>query len=136
MIEADPHGTNPHAPGAKLDSGKILAWLCISGFSRALAEVAKVTTKGAEKYTPNGWMSVPDGEHRYMDAMARHLLALGRGEVFDTDPNTADCRHKAQVAWNALASLELELRAQEATDDLIDAIDARQRIVPRFPVGS
>lgn len=133
MIEADPHGTNPHAPGAKLDAGKILPWLCISGFSRAIAEVAKVTTKGAEKYTPNGWMTVPDGEHRYMDAFARHMLAIGKGEIFDKDTG---CMHKAQMAWNILASLELELRAQEATDDLIGAIDARQCIVPRIPVGS
>lgn len=105
--ESDPHGVDPHSPGAKLDAGKVLPWLCISGFSHALAAVAEVTTKGARKYTPNGWVSVPDGEQRYMEAFGRHMLALGRGEKIDAD---TQCLHKAQMIWNLLASLELELR--------------------------
>lgn len=82
-------------------------WLMISGFSNALAAVADVTTKGAEKYTPGGWQHVADGQARYMEAFGRHLMALGRGEVNDKDTG---CLHKAQMAWNLLASLELELR--------------------------
>lgn len=108
--EADPEGRDRHQPGAKLDAGKVLPWLCISGFSRALAAVAHVTTVGATKYTPNGWASVPNGEQRYMEAFGRHLLALGRGEQVDAD---TDCLHKAQMIWNLLASLELELREAE-----------------------
>lgn len=105
--EKDPNGLDQHAPGAKLDAGKVMPWLCVAGFSRALAAVADVTTKGARKYTPNGWANVDQGEHRYMEAAMRHLLALGRGEQFDADTG---CMHKAQIAWNLLASLELELR--------------------------
>jgi len=108
--ESDPHGIDQHAPGAKLDNGKVMPWLCFSGFSRALAAVADVTSKGARKYTPNGWMSVPDGEARYMEAFARHMLALGRGETIDPDTG---CMHKAQMIWNLLASMELEMRAAE-----------------------
>ncbi len=105
--ESDPNGKDPHAPGAKLDSGKTLPWLFFSGFSNALSEVADVTTVGAKKYTPNGWQEVPDGETRYMEAFGRHMLALGRGETHDWDTG---CMHKAQMIWNLLASLELELR--------------------------
>ena len=105
--EFDPNGTDPHTPGAKLDAGKIRPWLCITGFSRALAAVADVTTKGAIKYTPNGWQNVPGGQERYMEAFSRHMLALARGEQFDADTG---CLHKAQMVWNLLASLELELR--------------------------
>jgi hypothetical protein len=108
QVEADPHGIAQHAPGAKLDVGKMRAWLCIAGFSHALSAVADVTTKGAVKYTPNGWEEVPDGEARYLDAFARHALAFGRGEQIDAD---TQCLHKAQMIWNLLASLELELRA-------------------------
>lgn len=108
MQELDPNGKNQHEPGAKLDNGKILPWLCISGFANALKAVADVTTKGATKYTPNGWTSVPNGQERYMEAFARHALALASGETIDTDTG---CMHKAQMAWNILASLELELRA-------------------------
>ena len=112
MNETDPNGIDQHAPGAKLDAGKPMVWLCLSGFALALSEVAKVTTIGARKYTPNGWASVPDGSQRYMDAMGRHMLALGAGDERDTDTG---CLHKAQMAWNVLASLELDLRAQRGT---------------------
>ena len=106
MIEQDPDGLDAHHPGAKLDAGKAMPWLCISGFSRALQAVADVTTKGALKYTPNGWKGVANGEQRYMEAFGRHMLALGQGELIDDD---TQCFHKAQMAWNLLASLELEL---------------------------
>lgn len=111
MSERDPNGRDPHQPGAKLDAGKSRVWLCVSGFARALEQVANVTTQGAKKYTPDGWMTVQDGESRYMDALGRHLLKLGTGEKNDADTG---CHHLAQVAWNALAALELELRRDEA----------------------
>lgn len=108
--ERDPHGISPHTSGAKLDHGKNQVWLCVSGFSNALSHVAEVTTKGAVKYTPNGWMDVPDGEQRYMEAFGRHMLALGSGEKVDKDTGAL---HKAQMIWNLLASLELELRKEK-----------------------
>lgn len=113
LVEQDPNGRDLNAPGAKADSGKSRVWLCVAGFSRALEEVAKITTVGADKYTPNGWVEVPDAEKRYMDAFGRHMLALGRGEVFDTGPGGTGGYHKAQMIWNLLATLELELRTNE-----------------------
>lgn len=110
MKEADPNGLDPHAPGAKLDAGKLLPWLCLSGFANALAAVADVTTKGARKYTPNGWTKVENGPERYMEAFGRHTLALAKGEAIDAD---TQCLHKAQMIWNLLASLELELRGHQ-----------------------
>lgn len=107
-IEVDPTGADQHTPGAKLDDGKVLAWLCLSGFSNALYAVADVTTAGAIKYTPNGWMEVPNGRERYMEAFARHMLELGAGNKVDEDTG---CSHKAQMIWNLLASLELDIRA-------------------------
>lgn len=107
-IEKDPAGLDAHTPGAKLDHGKPRPWLMFAGFSRALSAVADVTTTGAEKYTPHGWRFVVDGEERYMDAFGRHMLALGSGERIDADTGAL---HKAQMIWNLLASLELELDA-------------------------
>lgn len=109
--ERDPHGKDPHQPGAKLDADKPRAWLMLQGFGQALTAVADVTTKGAAKYTPDGWRHVANGSERYMEAFARHALALARGE--QTDPDTG-CLHKAQMAWNLLASLELDM-ASKAT---------------------
>lgn len=110
--ESDPNGIHQHTPGAKLDAGKLRPWLCIAGFANALEAVALVTTKGAAKYTPGGWQHVENGEERYMEAFGRHLLKLGAGETVDSDTG---CLHKAQMIWNLLAALELELRESRST---------------------
>lgn len=105
-VEADPHGTNPHAPGAKLDAGKNRLGLVLGGFSDALWEVGKVGTYGANKYTDDGWKSVPNARGRYLDALYRHLLRAQSGEIFDPDTQLL---HLAHVAWNALAILHSEI---------------------------
>jgi hypothetical protein len=104
-LEKDPYGVDQHAPGAKLDGGKILAGT-LSDFSLALTEVAKVFTYGAKKYSRGGWQHAPDGETRYYDAMWRHILK----EPSSTFDEESGLLHAAQVAWNALARLELMLR--------------------------
>lgn len=107
MTEHDPFGTPANAPGAKLDAGKNRMGLVMRGFARALYEVGSVATIGAEKYTVDGWMQVPNGIERYTDAMYRHLLAESMGDSQDAD---TDLLHAAHAAWNALARLELMLR--------------------------
>ena len=107
--ETDPNGLDPHASGAKLDAGKVKAALVMGAFSRALLEVCKVGTFGANKYSDNGWLQVPDGQARYDDAQMRHWLESHIGE--DVDPDS-DLDHLAHEAWNALARLELKLREQ------------------------
>ena len=108
--EATPEGGTLNTPGAKADAGKQLPWLVISEFSRALAAVVQIGTFGANKYVPRGWCQVQNGEERYMEAFGRHMLALGRGEKIDDGPGGTGGLHKAQMIWNLLASLELELR--------------------------
>jgi len=114
-VESDPLGRNPHAPGAKLDAGKRRDGLVLLAFSRALAEVSKVGTYGAQKYTDNGWIEVPNGVARYTDALFRHMLAEGRGEKQDADTKLL---HAAHAAWNSLARLDLMLRELESTNGL------------------
>lgn len=107
--EKDPNGLGPHAPGAKLDAGKNRLGLVLRGFARALEAVGDVGTYGAQKYTDNGWKSVPNGVARYTDALYRHLLAEGR-EAHDPD---TEILHAAHAAWNALARLDLMLQEEE-----------------------
>lgn len=107
MDESDPTGRTAKDAGAKLDKGKPRCGLVLLGFPRALRAVSDVGTYGAQKYTDNGWMSVPDGERRYTDALFRHLLREGEGETVDAD---TELLHAAHAAWNALARLELMLR--------------------------
>lgn len=98
-----------HVPGAKDDKAKPRLGLVFEGFALAIEEVGKVGTFGANKYTDNGWASVPNGQARYTDAMYRHLMAQAKGEAFDEESNLL---HAAHTAWNALARLELELRTK------------------------
>jgi hypothetical protein len=115
--ESDPTGRAANEPGAKLDAGKPRVALVLRGFARALWEVSKVGTFGAKKYTPNGWMEVPEGVDRYDDAKMRHFLKEAMGEADDAD---SGIHHAAHEAWNALARLELLLRDQQAPT--VDAV--------------
>lgn len=107
--ESDPSGKNPHEGGAKLDSGKVRPSLVFEGFARALWAVSSLATKGADKYTDNGWAEVPDGFKRYTDAMDRHRL---KEAIQEYDPDSKELEETC-VAWNALCRLELKLRAME-----------------------
>lgn len=104
-VERDPSGLDSHEPGAKLDAGKNRLGLVLGGFARALQEVGRVGTYGAEKYSPNGWRHVKDGKERYLDALYRHLFEDAISPIDDSG-----LLHMAQVAWNALAVLEIRLR--------------------------
>lgn len=102
---------NPHEQGAKLDTGKPRVGLVLGGFARALLEVSKVGTFGANKYSDNGWMQVDNGVNRYHDAKNRHDL---EGSITLLDPESGYL-HAAHEAWNALAKLDLMLREQEVS---------------------
>jgi hypothetical protein len=109
--EVDPNGLSAKAPGSKLDSGKApIAKGVLQYFPNALIEIAKVSLKGAEKYSWKGWEKVDDGFNRYSDALARHLLAESTEGLYDNGPGGTDLLHASQVAWNSLARLELLLR--------------------------
>lgn len=106
--EVDPDGKDQHEAGAKLDRDKPDASLLLM-FGKALIAVAEIGTFGAKKYSRGGWQSVADGETRYTAALLRHLLQSG-DEDYDKDSGLL---HDAQIAWNALARLELRLRREE-----------------------
>ena len=112
--ETDPTGKSGSEPGSKLDSGKApLMQGVLHYFPRAILAVAQVSELGAKKYTWKGWLSVPDGENRYGDAMARHVAKEIIEGPYDQDPKMAGTLHAAQVCWNALARLELILERME-----------------------
>lgn len=111
MSEKDPHGLDQHAPGAKLDDGKIRADTFLGAFANALDSVARVGEFGAQKYTEGGWLEVPDGIKRYGNAAMRHWLARKQGEVNDDQTGML---HLAHECWNKLAELELTIRRNRA----------------------
>lgn len=94
----------------KFDNDKQLAGVLFEDFPNALSAVIEIATFGANKYKRNSWRTVSNGMQRYTDAMVRHQLAIGRGEVYDPESNLL---HHAHFAWNALATLELLLRGYD-----------------------
>lgn len=113
-VETDPNGKPLNTPGAKGDAGKTKAHLVLGDFARALNEVVKIGDFGSRKYTASGWVTVPDGINRYNDARMRHWLYRMSGEELDPESGFL---HEAHEIWNALAALDLKLRAKEDTND-------------------
>lgn len=110
--EFDPNGVAAGSPGSKLDAGKPkVVQGVLRYFPRAIQAVAGISEFGANKYLWNGWESVPDGVARYEEAEVRHIL---KEEIEGIDDYDSLLHHKSHKAWNALASLELFLREQEA----------------------
>lgn len=98
--------------GLRYDKGKIRYDL-IEPF--AMEQLAKVFTKGAEKYDANNWLKGMQWS-KMRASLGRHLSAYDKCEDFDFDPTCPECiagncvnhtglYHIAQVAWNALGIL-------------------------------
>ncbi len=97
--------------GKKFDEGKARVSLII--MSKALLEVARVGTFGAQKYGDHNFRSGMKWS-RLVDAALRHLFSYLAGERIDHESGLS---HLAHVAWNMLALLEFELNAV-GEDDL------------------
>lgn len=82
--------TQDSKQGLKFDKGKLRYSLIPTVATKALAEVL---TFGAEKYAPNSWQTVPNGEERYLDALIRHLEAYRSGEVIDPESGLSHLSH-------------------------------------------
>lgn len=108
---ADDKTTGGGNVGVKFDGGKSeVAQGVLEYFPRAMLEVANVSSYGARKYDWNGWQTVPDGYNRYSNAHGRHELLKGVEGDYDTGEGGSGLIHDAQVAWNALARLEIGLK--------------------------
>ena len=109
-IEETKGTSNPNSQGSgmKYDGGKLLANILFQDFPNALKAVLEIGTFGARKYARNSWLTVPDAQTRYADALVRHQIEIGRGVMYDEE---SDLLHAAHFAWNALAVLELMLRS-------------------------
>ena len=73
---------------------------------KALIEVSKVLTFGANKYDENNWSKLDNLQNRYTGAALRHIFAHMDGE--DLDPET-DLDHLAHAICCLLFKLEAKL---------------------------
>ena len=73
---------------------------------KAILEVGKVLTYGAEKYDEENWRKLDNLQDRYTSAALRHLFAHIDGE--ETDEET-QLSHLAHAMCSLLFKLEIEL---------------------------
>ena len=76
--------------GLKYDAGKLRYDLVPP---HAIKAIADVLTYGADKYAPNSWQTVSDGETRYTAAMMRHFEAYREGEELDPETGKSHLSH-------------------------------------------
>lgn len=84
----------------KYDGGKVM-WDLLQW--RALEEIAKVLTFGAQRYGAYSWKNVEGARSRYYAALLRHITAWFRGEEIDPD---SGLHHLAHAGCNLLFLLE------------------------------
>lgn len=70
-------------------------------------KVVEVYHMGAQKYAPNTWQGLEDGDNRYFSALMRHLTAHRKGDLRDSESGLLHIQH---VCWNALAMLYFALK--------------------------
>ena len=112
----------------KDDKQKPMPRLVLGVMARALLEVSKVATFGAKKYSPDNWLKVENGLERYTDAKDRHRL---EGAISEYDSESG-LLHAAHEAWNALAVLELKLRAADAVTESDWPADDRGAVYKKY----
>jgi len=78
---------------------------------RALEELVGVLTFGANKYSSDGWRTVPDAKRRYIAATLRHVFAWMRGRKRDGE---SGFHHLAHAACNLFFLFEFDADEEEA----------------------
>lgn len=103
----------------KLDDGKLPYYTVLfKQFPNAIREVIKCSQAGHIKYAESDpdWMNFKTVEPaRYLEALLRHLT---QKDSIDTELEALTgipVNHTAQVAWNALAYLEIQLSMSYTT---------------------
>lgn len=82
----------------KHDAGKHRLGLFATYHPDTLLEECRVLEYGAEKYSPDGWRTVPDARARYVSALYRHLHAYMHGEILDSE---SGMHHMSHIRCNA-----------------------------------
>ena len=93
--------------GRKFDTEKPKTYLLPP---KALMEVSRVLTIGAEKYDEENWRKLDNLQNRYTGATLRHLFAHMDGEKLDPETNLS---HIAHAVCCLLFKLEIEIEQTE-----------------------
>ena len=86
---------------------------------KAIMEVAKVLTFGAEKYDSENWRKLDDLQNRYTAGALRHIFAHMDGEELDPETNLSHLAH-AMCCLLFKLEIELEERSKEKESREVD----------------
>ena len=90
---------------------------------KAILEVAKVLTFGAEKYDAENWRKLDDLQNRYTAGALRHIFAHMDGEELDSETNLS---HLAHALCCLLFKLEIELEDAKTKEKEPREIDSTE----------
>lgn len=82
--------------GLKYDQDKIRMELVPMS---SIENIAKILTYGAKKYSDNSWQELDNFWNRYKGALLRHLAAIDKGELNDSESGLPHIDH---VLCNAM----------------------------------
>ena len=90
---------------------------------KAIVEVAKVLTFGAEKYGAENWKELEDLQNRYTAGALRHIFAHMDGEKLDSETGLS---HMAHALCCLLFKLEIELEDGESKEEELRETDTTE----------
>lgn len=90
---------------------------------KAIVEVAKVLTFGAEKYDAENWRKLDDLQNRYTAGALRHIFAHMDGEKLDPETGLS---HMAHALCCLLFKLEIELEDGESKEEELRETDTAE----------
>ena len=90
---------------------------------KAILEVAKVLTFGAEKYDAENWRKLDDLQNRYTAGALRHIFAHMDGEKLDPETGLS---HMAHALCCLLFKLEIELEDGESKEEELRETDTTE----------
>ena len=90
---------------------------------KAIVEVAKVLTFGAEKYDAENWRKLDDLQNRYTAGALRHIFAHMDGEKLDPETGLS---HMAHALCCLLFKLEIELEDGESKEEELRKTDTTE----------
>ena len=75
-----------------------------------IEKIVEVYHFGAQKYAPNTWKQLEDGENRYRGALLRHLVEHEKGNLRDDESGLLHAQH---LCWNAIALLHFAIEKEK-----------------------
>ena len=90
---------------------------------KAIVEVARVLTCGAEKYDAENWRKLDDLQNRYTAGALRHIFAHMDGEKLDPETGLS---HMAHALCCLLFKLEIELEDGESKEEELRETDTTE----------